>query len=110
MIISGGYNIYPAELENVLSSHPGVIEAAVFGVPDDRWGEAPTAICVVDGRTLVSEDALIALCVQHLGSYKKPRRVVLRSEPLPKSPVGKIRRKELREPYWAGRDRRVGGS
>jgi len=110
MIISGGYNIYPAEVENVLASHPGVIEAAVFGVPDERWGETPTAVCVVDGAIPVSADELIALCAERLGSYKKPSSVVLRAEPLPKSPVGKIRRKELREPYWAGRDRRVGGS
>ena len=110
MIISGGYNIYPAELENVLASHPGVIEAAVFGVPDERWGETPTAVCVIDGKTAVSERELIALCTERLGSYKKPRQVVLRTEPLPKSPVGKVRRKELREPYWAGRERRVGGS
>lgn len=110
MIISGGYNIYPAELENILTSHPGVVEAAVFGVPDERWGEAPTAVCMVDGKTAVTENELIALCAERLGSYKKPRAVVLQTEPLPKSPVGKIRRKELREPYWAGRDRRVGGS
>jgi len=110
MIISGGYNIYPAELENVLASHPGVIEAAVFGVPDERWGETPTAVCVIDGKTPVSERELIALCTERLGSYKKPSHVVLRNEPLPKSPVGKVRRKELREPYWVGRDRRVGGS
>ncbi|MDX1376127.1 MAG: AMP-binding protein, partial [Burkholderiales bacterium] len=110
MIISGGYNIYPAELENVLASHPGVIEAAVFGVPDARWGETPVAVCAVDGNTPVTESELIALCAERLGSYKKPRSVVLQSEPLPKSPVGKIKRKDLREPYWAGRERRVGGS
>jgi len=110
MIISGGYNIYPAELENVLTSHPGVIEAAVFGVPHDRWGESPTAVCTVDGKTPVSEAELIELCASRLGSYKKPGRVMLQQEPLPKSPVGKIRRKDLREPYWEGRDRRVSGS
>ena len=56
VIISGGENIYPAELENVLTAHPAVIEAAVFGVPDARWGESPTAVCVVDGKTPVSEE------------------------------------------------------
>jgi acyl-CoA synthetase (AMP-forming)/AMP-acid ligase II len=110
MIISGGYNIHPSELENVLTSHPAVIEAAVFGVPDPRWGESPTAVCTVDGETPVSEAELIELCASRLGSYKKPGRVVLQKEPLPKSPVGKIRRKDLREPYWEGRDRRVSGS
>ena len=84
--------------------------ATLFGVPHDRWGESPTAVCTVDGKTPVSEAELIELCASRLGSYKKPGRVVLQKEPLPKSPVGKIRRKDLREPYWEGRDRRVSGS
>jgi len=110
MIISGGYNIYPAELENVLASHPQVLEAAVFGIPDARWGETPMAVCVVADPAKVSEADLVALCAEKLGSYKKPGRVELRTEPLPKSPVGKVRRKDLREPYWAGHRRRVSGN
>lgn len=110
MIISGGYNIWPAELENVLSDHPAVIEAAVFGIPSDRWGETPCAHLTIDDTIAVSEDDLIQLCVDRLGSYKKPGKVVLSTEPLPKSPVGKILRRSLREPYWAGQDRRVSGS
>ena len=110
MIISGGFNIWPAELETVLTDHPAVVEAAVFGVPDERWGETPVAHVCVDGATPVTEEELIALCRERLGSYKKPSRVVFASEPLPKSPVGKIQRKVLREPYWAGHDRRVSGS
>jgi acyl-CoA synthetase (AMP-forming)/AMP-acid ligase II len=110
MIISGGYNIWPAELETVLTDHPAVVEAAVFGVPDERWGESPVAVVTVDGRTPVAEEELIELCRERLGSYKKPSRVVLTTEPLPKSPVGKLQRKALREPYWAGHDRRVAGS
>ncbi len=110
MIISGGYNIYPAELENVLASHPAVIEAAVFAVPHPRWGEAPMAVCVVADLTAVTEPELIALCAERLGSYRKPAGVELRIEPLPKSPVGKVRRKALREPFWAGHGRRVAGS
>jgi len=110
MIISGGFNIYPAELENVLCDHPAVIEAAVFGVPDERWGETPQAVCVVADGTAVDADELIALCAERLGSYKKPGAVALTTEPLPKSAVGKIMRKTLREPYWAGHDRRVSGN
>lgn len=110
MIVSGGYNIYPAELENVISDHPAVIECAVFGVPDPRWGEAPLAVCHVDGTTPVTEEEIMALCADRLGSYKKPARVVFRGEPLPKTPVGKIKRKELREPFWSGQTRRVSGS
>lgn len=110
MIISGGFNIWPAELETVLSDHPAVVEAAVFGVPDERWGETPVArVCVAEGAA-VTEAELVALCAERLGSYKKPSSVVITTEPLPKSPVGKIQRKVLREPYWAGRDRRVAGS
>ncbi|HZD25391.1 MAG TPA: AMP-binding protein, partial [Alphaproteobacteria bacterium] len=100
MIISGGFNIYPAELENVLSGHPDVLEAAVFGIPDERWGETPMAVCVVRPGATVSEQALIDLVAEQLGSYKKPKAVILSEEPLPKSAVGKIMRKTLREPYW----------
>jgi acyl-CoA synthetase (AMP-forming)/AMP-acid ligase II len=110
MIVSGGFNIYPAEIENVLADHPAVIEAAVFGIPHEKWGETPMAVCVVDGKVPVSEAELIELCAKTLGSYKKPAKVELRTEPLPKSPVGKIKRKELRDPYWAGRDRKVSGA
>ena len=110
MIISGGYNIWPAELENVILDHPDVIEAAVFAAPDERWGETPVAVCVVGEGAAVRADEVIALCADQLGSYKKPSRVEITTAPLPKSPVGKIQRKVLREPYWANHDRRVGGN
>jgi acyl-CoA synthetase (AMP-forming)/AMP-acid ligase II len=110
MIISGGYNIWPAELENAIADHPQVLEVAVFGVPHEKWGEAPMAVCVVGEGAGVSEDEIIALCAERLGSYKKPVAVEITREPLPKSPVGKIRRKELRDPHWAGHDRKVGGA
>ncbi|MEM9038084.1 MAG: AMP-binding protein [Actinomycetota bacterium] len=110
MIISGGFNLYPAEIENVLTEHPDVVEAAVFAVPSDRWGESPRAVCtVVDGST-VTGDELVALVGERLGSYQRPVAVDLTADPLPKSPVGKIMRKQLREPHWAGHDRRVSGS
>ncbi|MFT7645655.1 MAG: acyl-CoA synthetase (AMP-forming)/AMP-acid ligase II [Candidatus Poriferisodalaceae bacterium] len=100
--LSGGFNIYPTELENVLSDHPAVIEAAIFGVPDDRWGETPCAVVTCDPLVAVTEDELVTLCADRLGSYKKPGTVVITSEPLPKSAVGEIFRKSLREPYSAG--------
>lgn len=109
MVISGGYNIWPAELENALTDHPAVVEAAVFGIPSERWGESPCAHVTTDG-TSVTEEELIQLCADKLGSYKKPAKVVISTDPLPKSPVGKILRRKLREPYWAGHDRRVAGS
>jgi len=110
MIISGGYNIYPAELENVLAGHPDVVEAAVFGIPDAKWGETPCAVCTLKPGARATEAELAELCARTLGQYKRPGKVVLRSEPLPKTPVGKIKRKELREPYWVGHARRVSGS
>jgi len=109
MIISGGYNIWPAELENVLTDHPEVVEAAVFGVPSERWGESPYAVVTVGHDATVTPDELIELCAERLGSYKKPATVELTTDPLPKSPVGKLARKELREPHWRGHDRRVSG-
>ncbi len=110
MIISGGFNIWPAELENVLTDHPDVVEAGVFGVPSERWGESPYAVVtVVEGAT-VTPDELIELCADRLGSYKKPATVELTTDELPKSPVGKLARKALREPHWAGHDRRVAGN
>jgi acyl-CoA synthetase (AMP-forming)/AMP-acid ligase II len=110
MIISGGYNIWPMELENVISAHPGVMEVAVFGIPDPRWGETPCAVVVPEPGAEVLPDEVIRLCAERLGSYKKPGTVVVREEPLPKTPVGKIKRRALREPYWTGHTRRVAGS
>jgi acyl-CoA synthetase (AMP-forming)/AMP-acid ligase II len=82
----------------------------VFGVPSERWGESPWAVVqVVDGAS-VTADELIALCGETLGSYKRPAGVELTTDELPKSPVGKLARKVLREPHWAGHDRRVAGN
>ncbi|MGH1493331.1 MAG: class I adenylate-forming enzyme family protein [Acidimicrobiales bacterium] len=110
MIISGGFNIWPAELENTLTDHPDVIEAAVFGVPSERWGESPFAVVMVAQGATVTEEELIKLCGDRLGSYKRPAGVELTTEELPKSPVGKLARKVLREPHWEGHDRRVAGN
>jgi acyl-CoA synthetase (AMP-forming)/AMP-acid ligase II len=113
MIISGGFNIWPAELENVIQDHPAVVEVAVVAAPHERWGETPIALCVLGADAEPSEAVeaeIIALCAERLGSYKKPARVEFRREPLPKSPVGKLQRKVLREPFWEGFDRRVAGN
>ncbi len=110
MIISGGYNIWPAELENVIAGHPQVLEVAVFGIPHERWGETPYAVCVVEEGASVTAEEIVALVAEDQGSYKKPGGVRITTEPLPKSPVGKIKRKDLREPFWEGIDRRVAGS
>ena len=110
MIISGGYNIWPAEIENVLTDHPSVIEAAAYGIPSARWGESPAAHVTVAAGAEVTDDELITLVADRLGSYKKPASVTITTDPLPKSPVGKLLRKSLREPFWEGHDRRVAGN
>ena len=98
------------ELENVIADHPEVIEVAVFGIPNEKWGESPFAVCVTADNPKITEEEIIELCAERLGSYKKPSGVRFTTEPLPKSPVGKVKRKDLREPFWEGHDRRVSGS
>jgi len=104
MIISGGANIYPAEVESVLFNHPAVGDAAVIGVPDDHWGERVKAI--VEPREAVTEEELIAYCREHLAHYKCPTSVDLVDQ-LPRDPNGKIRKRELREKYWADAGRAI---
>ncbi len=97
LIISGGLNVYPAELERVLAELPDVIEAAVIGVPDERWGEVPAAI--VRGGASIDSETVTAHCRAQLADYKTPRHVVLVDEPLPRSMSGKVLRRELRDTY-----------
>jgi long-chain acyl-CoA synthetase len=106
MIISGGLNVYPGEVEQVLYRHPAVQEVAVFGVPDEKWGEAVKAVVVIKPNMVVTEDELKDFCKAHLASYKKPQSVDF-VDNLPKSPEGKVLRRELRDPYWKGLERRV---
>jgi long-chain acyl-CoA synthetase len=108
MIVSGGENVYSTEVEEALYRHDDVLEAAVFGVPDARWGEAVHAVVVP--RRPVDVGDLIAHCRTLIANYKIPKRIELRDEPLPKSGAGKILKRELREPYWAGAEARVSGS
>ncbi len=100
MIISGGVNIYPREVEEVLYSHPAILEAAVIGVPDAYWGEALKAVVVVTPGASLSAPEVIAYCDRHLASFKKPKSVDFRQE-LPKSPQGKILKKEIRKTFIA---------
>jgi long-chain acyl-CoA synthetase len=107
MIVSGGENIYSTEVEEALSSHPAVEEVAVFGVPDPRWGEAVYA--VVFSRRPVTPDELIAHCRGRIAAFKVPRHIEVRADPVPKSAAGKILKRELREPHWAGQQAHVSG-
>jgi long-chain acyl-CoA synthetase len=107
MIITGGENVYSTEVENALYQHPAVLEAAVLGVPDKRWGEAVLALVVLKPHATATEAALIEHCRGLIAHYKCPRRLEIRQEPFPKSGSGKILKASLREPYWAGQSRRV---
>jgi len=106
MIVSGGENVYCTEVEEVLYRHAMVLEAAVFGVPDDKWGEAVHAVVVPRGD--VTAEDLLEHCKQHIAGYKLPKQIDLRDEPLPKSGPGKVLKRELRQPFWAGHDAQVG--
>ncbi len=108
MIVSGGENVYSTEVEDVLYRHPGVLEAAVFGIPDARWGEAVHAVVVPRGD--VAEADLVAHCRGAIADYKIPKRIELTTEPLPKSGAGKVLKRELRAPYWTGHESVVGGA
>jgi acyl-CoA synthetase (AMP-forming)/AMP-acid ligase II len=106
MIVSGGENIYPREIEDVLFQHPAVADAAVIGVPDDKWGEAVHAVIVLRQGHSVSAAELMAHCRQHLGGFKVPRSADFIAA-LPRNPSGKVLKRELREPFWKGHSRRV---
>lgn len=106
MIVSGGENVYSAEVENVLAGCPGVAEAAVIGVPDAKWGERVHAVVVATAGAALDDAAIVACCREHLAGYKVPRSVDF-VEALPKTGAGKIAKSELRRPYWADQPRNV---
>jgi len=106
MIVSGGFNVYPTEVEAVLYQHPDVLEACVFSVPDERWGEGVKAAVVLKPQRTASQDALVAHCRGLLADYKLPRSISFVTE-LPRNASGKIARKIVREQYWQGADRRI---
>jgi long-chain acyl-CoA synthetase len=107
MIISGGMNIYPAEIEAALEQHPGIYESAVFGVPSDEWGEAVHATVVRSPGSAVTAAEVTAFAREHLAGYKVPRSVEFADE-LPRTGSGKLLKRQLRAPYWSGRNAQVG--
>jgi acyl-CoA synthetase (AMP-forming)/AMP-acid ligase II len=106
MIVSGGENIYPAEVESALFGHPAVSDVAVIGVPDARWGEAVKAIIVRTPGAAVTAEELIAFARERIAGYKLPKSIDF-VDALPRNPSGKILKRELRAPYWQGRERQV---
>ncbi|NIP16631.1 MAG: AMP-binding protein [Pseudomonadales bacterium] len=108
MIVSGGENVYCTEVEEVLYQHPAVLEAAAFGVPDEKWGEAVHAVVVLrDEFAELDPSEIIDFCREHIAGYKVPKAIDVRAEPLPKSGPGKVLKRELRAPFWEGQDRGV---
>lgn len=107
MIVSGGENIYPAEVENALFAHPEIADVAVIGVPDEKWGEAVKACVVPEAGARPTPEEIIAFARERIAGYKLPKSVDF-VEALPRNPSGKILRRELRDPYWEGHERRVG--
>ncbi|UCD58920.1 MAG: long-chain-fatty-acid--CoA ligase [Candidatus Hydrogenedentota bacterium] len=106
MIISGGENIYPAEIEAVLYKHPKILESAVIGVPDDEWGESVKAVVVLREKQTATAEEIIGYCREHLAGYKVPRSVDFVDD-LPKTDTGKILKKLIKAPYWKDRDVKI---
>lgn len=106
MIVTGGENVYPKEVEDVLYQHPAVQECAVVSAPDDRWGERVQAVVALREGEQASEEELIAFCKERLGGYKSPKSVEF-WDAIPKTPIGKIIRKEVKANFWEGKDRKV---
>ena len=106
LIISGGVNIYPAEIEVALQRHPAVLDVAVIGIPDDEYGEQVKAFCELKPGQRATADELQQFAAAHLASYKRPKTIEFVSE-LPRNTMGKILKRELRAPYWNDRERKV---
>ena len=98
MFISGGENVYPAEVEGVITGIPGVVDAAVIGMPDPKWGESGLAVVVADGETSLDQDKVVAACLDHLAKYKVPKKVIF-SDMLPRTTSGKVMKNRLRDLY-----------
>jgi len=106
VIISGGFNVYPSEVEQVIWSHPSVLDCAVIGVPDEKWGEAVKAVIELKPGSAAAPEDVIALCKERLGSVKAPKSVDFVTS-LPRSPVGKVLKKDIRATYWTQADRKI---
>jgi long-chain acyl-CoA synthetase len=107
MIVSGGENVFSAEVENVIYQHPEVDQCAVIGIPSEKWGEQVHAIVVPKPETTPTEESIVSFCREQIAGFKCPRSVSFREEPLPLSGAGKILKTELRAPFWEGVDRAV---
>ncbi len=107
MIISGGENVYSAEVENAMYQCSDVSQCAVIGVPDDKWGERVHAIVVLEDNSNATEQDLIAHCRTLIADFKCPRSVTFREDPLPLSGAGKVLKTELRKPFWEGKSKQV---
>ena len=107
MIVTGGENVYPAEVENVLAKHPDVADVAVVGVPDEKWGEAVKAVVVRREGSEITDKDLITFCREHLAGFKLPKSVDF-TDALPRNPSGKLLKREIRAPYWQGAERQIG--
>jgi acyl-CoA synthetase (AMP-forming)/AMP-acid ligase II len=105
MIVTGAENVYPIEVENVISGHPDIADVAVIGVPDERWGESVKAVVVPNEGATIDTDAFLAWCKERMAGFKRPRSVDV-IEALPRNPSGKILKKDLRKPYWENADGR----
>ncbi len=106
MIISGGENVYPKEIENALYGHPAVAECAVFGIPDEKWGEVPAAFIQLKAGMAATREEFVAHCEEHLARFKRPRYLEF-VESFPKTPIGKIQKNLLKEPFWKEREKRI---
>lgn len=107
MIVSGGENVFSAEVESAISTHPDVAGVAVIGIPSEQWGESVHAIIIPKPGTTPDEASIIAHCKAQIAGYKCPRSITLRADPFPLSGAGKVLKRELRVPYWEGRERAV---
>ena len=106
MIISGAENIYPAEVENALMSHPQILDAAVVGIPDEKWGETVMGFVILTEDSSISEDEIIAYSREKIAGFKCPKTIKFINE-IPRNPTGKVLRRKLREPYWKGKERNI---
>lgn len=106
MIIAGGENIYPKEIEDVIYERSEVAECAVFGIPHDKWGEVPAAFVMLRPGAVLSEETLVDHCAGRLARFKRPRHVEF-VDGFPKTPIGKIQKNILREPFWKDREKKI---
>jgi long-chain acyl-CoA synthetase len=108
MIVTGGENVYSAEVESAISTHPAVAQVAVIGIPNERWGEAVHAVIVVAPNATLTEDEIVAYTRESIAGYKVPKSVSFRTEALPLSGAMKVLKRDLRAPYWAGHEKQIG--